>query len=220
MTTSATVARTEVLAAFFKRFEVMESILRIITSHARLRALLTMRGEPEKTVLLDLSSSPAQLMCDEQARDVDVLVTARDEIWHDMLSNRLPAGEALGRRELLLKGSASHLASLIPLFDFGPVLYRDHIEKAHLRGPRLQPGPSDSKELSMDTPTFKGDPVPLVQLSPIEKLLFGMLSGLSYAMGYCVGFLRYRLFKNLDLFDILSAMSRGLGAATPQQKGN
>ena len=68
----------------------------------------------------------------------------------------------------------------------------------------------------MDNKNFAGDPIPLVHLSGFEKVVFGALNGLSYALGYFVGVVRYRVFKKLNLFDVLSAMSRGLAAASPQ----
>ena len=137
---------------------------------------------------------------------------------HDVLSGRMSAGRALGQRELLLRGSASHLARLIPLFDFGPVLYREHLEKPRFNGPSPQSVFMTSKEEFMDNKTFEGDPIPLVSLSNFEKFVFGSLNRVSYALGYLVGFARYRVFTKLNLFDVLSAMSRGLAAAEPQAK--
>lgn len=218
MTAPRAPALTDIVATFFQRLEAMESILRVIVSQARIRALLTLRSDPEKKVLVDLSKFPARVVFDDRARDVDILVAAKGEIWHDILSGHMSAGQALGQRELLLKGSASNLARLIPLFDFGPVLYRDHLEKIGCQGVSQKSSSRESEEQLMDGHTFKGEPIPLVRLSTLERLLFGMLSGLSYGMGYLVGFLRYRLFKKLDLFDVLSAMSRGLAAATPKQE--
>jgi hypothetical protein len=209
---------TQVLASFFKRLEAMEAILRIIVSESRIRALLTFRGDPERKVLLDFSNRPARVVLDDQSRDVDILVTIRGEVMHDILSGRMSAGQALGQRELLLRGSASHLARLIPLFDFGPVLYREHVEKLDVRASSPQSGSQTSEEESMDTKHFKGDPIPLVRLSNFEKVVFGALNGISYALGYFVGIVRYRVFKKLNLFDVLSAMSRGLAAAAKVEK--
>ena len=70
----------------------------------------------------------------------------------------------------------------------------------------------------MESRTFKGDPIPLVPLSGFEKVMFGALNGVSYSLGYLVGLARYRVFKKLNLFDVLSAMSRGLAAAAPHGK--
>lgn len=215
---TGSVSRNEILASFFKRLETIEPMLRIIVSEAKIRALLTFRGDPERKVLLDFAHAPARVVLDDQAKDADINVTIRGEVMHDVLSGRMSAGQALGRRELLLRGSASHLARLIPLFDFGPVLYREYLEKL---GSSLSSPQSDSKmskEKAMESRTFNGDPIPLVSLSGLEKAVLGALNGISYAMGYLVGLLRYRVFEKLNLFDVLSAMSRGLAAATPQER--
>ena len=209
---------TEVLASFFGRLEAMETILRIIVSESRIRALLTFRGDPERKVLLDFSSRPARVVLDDPTRDADISVTIRGELMHDILSGRMSAGQALGQRELLLRGSASHLARLIPLFDLAPVLYREHLEKLDVRAASLQSVSQTSEAELMDTKNFKGDPIPLVRLSGFEKAVFAMLNGISYAAGYLVGLLRYRVFKRLNLFDVLSAMSRGLAAAAKGEK--
>jgi hypothetical protein len=216
MMEAGSVSRNEILASFFKRLETIEAMLRIIVSEAKIRALLTFRGDPERKVLLDFAHAPARVVLEGQARDADIKLTIAGEVMHDVLSGRMSAGQALGQRELLLRGSASHLARLIPLFDFGPVLYREYLEKL---GPSLSSPQSDSKmskERAMESRTFNGDPIPLVYLSGFEKALFGALNGVAYALGYLVGLLRYRVFEKLNLFDVLSAMSRGLAAAAPQ----
>jgi len=75
-----------------------------------------------------------------------------------------------------------------------------------------------SKEVAMNgRPEFKGEAIQLVKLSPLEKILFSAMSGISYALGYVVGTMRYRVFKRLNLFQILSSMSRGLAAAMPKE---
>jgi hypothetical protein len=218
MMETGSVSRNEILASFFKRLETIEAMLRIIVSEAKIRALLTFRGDPERKVLLDFAHAPARIVLDDQARDADLIVTIRGAVMHEILSGRMSAGQALGQRELLLRGSASHLARLIPLFDFGPVLYREHVEKLNssLSSPRSDS--KMSKEEAMETRTFNGDPIPLVSLSGFEKAMFGALNGVSFALGYLVGLVRYRVFKKLNLFDVLSAMSRGLAAAAPQGK--
>ena len=63
---------------------------------------------------------------------------------------------------------------------------------------------------------FKGDPIPLKKLSAFEKAVFGTVNSLAYSIGYFVGILRYRMFKNMSVFDTLSAMSRGLEKAMPK----
>jgi hypothetical protein len=218
MMESGSAGQTEMLASFFKRLEAIDAILRVIVSEAKIRAALTLRGNPERRVLLDFSSGPARVTLDEQAKEADVSIAIRGEVMHEILCGRMSAGRALGERELLLRGSSSNLARLIPLFDFGPVLYREHLEKPVLTGSST---PSDSRkteEKLMERTTFEGKPIPLVSLSSFEKLMFGALNAISYSLGYLVGLLRYRVFEKLNLFDVLSAMSRGLAAASPQAR--
>jgi hypothetical protein len=81
-----------------------------------------------------------------------------------------------------------------------------------------QAGDHRPSEVAMDKIEFKGDPIPLVQLSPFEKVFFAIMNGFSYGLGYLVGFLRYRVFKNMNLFSVLSSMSRGLSAAAPLEE--
>jgi hypothetical protein len=69
----------------------------------------------------------------------------------------------------------------------------------------------------MSDQAFKGDPIPLVEMSGLERFGAKAVNGLAYGLGYAVGLLRYRLFKKLSLFGVLSEMSRGLEAATPPE---
>ena len=56
-----------------------------------------------------------------------------------------------------------------------------------------------------------------------SSLAFGLvavslLSGVRIdLMGYLVGAIRYHVFEKLCIFDVLSAMSKGLEAATPKK---
>jgi hypothetical protein len=195
----------------------METITRVILSHAEISALMTFRGEPQKKVLLDFSQTPARIVVDGEARTGTIQVTVRGEVMHDILLDRMPPGVAMGRREMLLRGCAADLAKFIPLFAFGPVLYREHLTDLGLFGYSRPGAQNPLKEVAMsDTPQFQGNPIPLVRLSPVEKVAFSVMNGLSYAMGYMVGWLRYRVFRNLNLFQVLSSMSRGLSAALPR----
>ncbi len=207
-----------VLASFFKRLEGLENILRVILSDARISALMTFRGDPDKKVLLDFSRFPARIVEDENAREATIQVAVRGDVMHDILLDRIKPGVAVGQREMLLRGSAINLAKFIPLFDFGPLLYREHLTDMGIYGFCRPTGNGSSREVSMNDHQFKGDPIPLVQYSPLEKVMFGMINGLSYVLGYVVGTIRFRLFKNMNLFDVLSAMSQGLEAAAPREK--
>lgn len=209
------IPKTVLTASLYKRLERIEPLCRIILSHAELSALLTFRGEPEQTVLLDYTKYPGRIEINGEAADGRIFVTIRGDVMHDVLTGKITPGTAIARREMLLRGSASHLARFIPMLDFGGLLYREHLADvgygAYARTPQ--------KEAVMNSKTFNGDPIPLVRLNPVEKTLSGFINGAAYAMGYVVGFLRYRVIKKLSLFNILAAMSRGLEAATPVKAG-
>ena len=68
-----------------------------------------------------------------------------------------------------------------------------------------------------DQQEFTAEAIPLVQYSPYEKVVFSAMNTVSYALGYAAGTMRYRMFKKLNLFEILSSMSRGLAAAMPKE---
>jgi len=220
MTGSTAPATTEVLASFFKRLEGLEEIVRIVMSHYRMSALFTFRGEPEKKVLMDFSKSPAQVSIDNGATAGTVYATIVGDIMHEVLLDWKKPGVAVGRRELLLKGPVMAFSKIIPLFDIAPVLYREHLADIGYAGFARQEGKVLSKEEVMSDQVFKGDPIPLVRLSGLESFASKVINGLAYGLGYAVGFLRYRMFKKLSLFGVLSQMSRGLEAATPPEQKN
>lgn len=219
MTDSAVPRTTEILASFFQRLASMEGIIRIIVSQARVRALFSFRGDPQKNVLLDLTASPVRVLLDEEARDGQILMTVDGRIMHEILLDRMKPGLAVGRREMLLRGSAMHFAKFIPLFEFGPVLYKEHLADIGCDGYARPNAPALPKEALMSGQVFKGDPVPLVELSGFEKAFFKVVNGIAYGVGYLVGLLRYRLFEKMSLFEVLAAMSRGLDAASPKALG-
>jgi hypothetical protein len=217
MNSSATPPMPVVLASFFKRLEPLDSIIKASISNASLSALLTFRGDPQKKVLLDLTKSPGRVLVDEQARGGHISVTVRGDVMHDILLTRMTPGVAVGRREMLLRGSAVKLAKFTPLFEIGPALYREHLADIGFRGFSRKPGETPFKEAVMSGQQFTGEPIPLVQLSALERVVFALMRWISYALGYGVGLMRYRVFKRMNLFDVLASMSRGLTAATPKQ---
>lgn len=206
------------VASFFKRLEAIDFITRVITSNARITAQFTFRGEPETKVLIDFTQTPGRVFLDEDDRKGQIAVTINGDIMHEVLMGRKAPGVAVARREMLLRGSPMNFAKFIPMFDFGPTLYKEHLADLGYKGFARHPGESQTKEIVMDNTPFKGDPIPLVKLSPLEKIVFTVMNGFSYAMGYMVGLMRYRLFKNLNLFSVLSFMSRGLAAAAPREE--
>jgi hypothetical protein len=206
------------LASFFQRLEGMEAINRLILSHARISALLTFRGDPLKTVLMDFTQTPARILVDGEQRGGTIQMAARGEIMHDVLLDRMPPGVAMSRREMLLRGSAADLSKFIPLFEFSPMLYREHLTDLGLFGYRRPGAQPPRKEDAMNPKTSpQGVSIPPVRLTTLEKITFFMTNTLSYALGYVMGVMRYRLFRNMNLFQVLSSMSRGLAAASPKE---
>ncbi len=211
---------TSMLVSFFKRLEPLETILRIILSHARISALLTFRDGHEHKVLLDFSSDKAQVVVYPPTRSADIYVTVDAPVMHEVLLGHMNPGVAVSRRAMLLRGSPHHLARFIPLFDFGPVLYREHLcdldsERSDVY---LIPEMSCKKESSMGQNTYNGNPL-APQTYPVhERVLFWCIGKLSYLVGYAMGMLRYRLLRRMSLFDVLLAMSKGLAAAMPMEK--
>ena len=186
-------------------------------SQARMSALFTFRGKKDIRVLLDFSKSPAVVAVDNGARSGDVYVTINGGVMHDIFLEKLKPGVALGRRELLLRGPVKDLSKILPLFSIAPMLYREHLGDIGYDGYARQPGRSLSQEELMNGQVFKGEPIPLVQLSGPEKVGTKIINGLAYGLGYVVGLVRYRLFKKLSLFGVLTAMSNGLTKATPPE---
>lgn len=204
------------LLTFLQRFDDLEAIVRIITSGARLSALLTFRGEPMKRVLMDLSTSPMRIDVDDGDGGLggrgDIWVTIDDERMHEVFLGSLAPGKALGRRQMLLRGSAAYLAKFIPLFDFAPVLYREHL--ADLGWPRqiLTSPERDTMnaEQNETISTRRSSSQP-------ERWAQTALSGVAFGAGYTIGVLRFRVLKELSLFDLLTSLSQGLEAATPAE---
>jgi hypothetical protein len=220
MTVSATPEKTEILSSFFMRLESLEEIVRIVMSHYRMSALFTFRGTPEKKVLMDFTKSPARVSVDNGVTAGTVYATIDGDIMHEVFLDLKKPGVAVGRRELLLKGPVIGFSKIIPLFDIAPVLYREHLADIGYGNFARQPGKALSKEEVMSDKVFKGDPIPLVEMSGLETFGAKLINGLAYGLGYAVGFLRYRLFKKLSLFGVLTSMSKGLESATPPEQKN
>ena len=217
MTPSTTPEATVLVSSFFSRLEPLEEIVRIFMSQARMSALFTFRGTTETKVLLDFSKSPAAVTVDNGAKSGDVYMTINGGVMHDIFLERMKPGVALGRRQMLLRGPVKDLSNILPLFSIAPMLYREHLADIGYNGYARQPGNSLSKEELMTGQAFKGEAIPLVQLSGPEKVGTKLINGLAYGLGYVVGLVRYRLFRKLSLFGVLTAMSKGLEKATPPE---
>jgi len=221
MNGSAMLETNAILASFVKRLAPLEGIVRAVMSHHPMSVLFTFRGMREQKVLLDLTRSPARVALGADAGPGTVSATVDGRIMHEIFLDRVKPGVAVGRRELLLKGSVWAFGKVIPLFDIAPVLYREHLADVGYPGFARLAESDPAEEKVMSNQLLKQEGVPLVKLSGVEKLAAAAVNGLAYAVGYAVGVLRYRLFRKLSLFGVLNAMSRGLTAATPrEQKGS
>jgi hypothetical protein len=205
------------MESFFERLRPLEGLVRIILKDAELSARLTFRGEPPGEVRLDYGTWPAKIETGVGRPSGRIQVTIAQEVMHRVLLGEMHPGEALGRRELLLRGSAADLARFIPLLGFAPLLYREHLADLGLEG-HARPGavvaPYPTEVGLMDTARFRGDPIPLRSLGLGERAIFRMIEEAAFAAGYGVGLLRHRYLGNLSLFDVLGALSRGVEAAS------
>lgn len=211
------VSLAPLLVSFFERLGPLEGLVRIILGGAPLSARLTFRGDPTGEVRLDYASRPARIDTGTGLPPGRIQVAIDAGVMHRVLLGEMHPGEALGRRELLLRGSASDLGRFIPLLGFAPLLYREHLADLGLDGFR-RPGPGAQAPATQEGPMasgrFQGDPIPLRTLSAGERAVFKAIEEAAYAAGYGVGMLRHRVLRNLSLFEVLTAMSRGVEAAT------
>ena len=209
--------RPVVLASFFERLETIGAVLGAALSNARVSAEMVFRGPSEQKVHLDVSGSRVRVLVDDNAHKGHTSLAVDSDVMHEVLLGRLHGAIAVGRRQMLLRGSISDLAHLIPLFDISPALYREHLADLGVDGLGRRTGPTVTKELIMQSEA-REESVLERPLSGVERILFAGLNHSAYLLGYLMGAIRYRLFENLSLFDLLAAMSRGLDAATPREK--
>lgn len=205
------------IASFFKRLITIDAIIRVILQRANLSAAFTFRGDPQKKILFDFSKPEASVEVDETTHTAQIHMTIDAEIMHDILLGKIKPGLALGQRRMLLRGSAMNLAKFIPLFDFSPAIYREHLADTGYHGYIRKKGSAPLMEAVMSGKIFKGDPIPLTDYTLTEKIMIKLINRFAYLMGYLVGVIRHRVFEKLCIFDVLSAMSKGLEAATPKK---
>lgn len=217
MTESSFPALPAIIASFFKRLISMEAIIRVILKQSNLSAAFTFRGANQKKVLFDFSKPEASVKIDEPIQNAHIYVIIDAGVMHDILLDKMKPGLALSQRRMLLRGSAINLARFIPLFDFSPVLYREHLADSGYNGYIRKNGAAPLKEAMMSVDIFKGEPIPLTDYSTTEKIIRKLINRIAFVIGYLLGLTRYRLFEKLSIFDALSAMSKGLEAATPKK---
>ncbi len=212
-----TIPHSIVLASFFQRLGAFEGILRMVLSGARISTEMVFRGDPEKKVLLDFASSPARVLIDDSTHTGHIKLAIRSEVMHEIMLGRMVGGEAFAQRELLIRGKATDLARFVPLFDFAPMLYREHLADLGYEGFRRSTGWTPIQEIVMNGKIYKGDPIVLQKLSRLETMMFKRINKAAYALGYMMGVMRHRFLKNMNLFDALESMSHGLDAASPKE---
>ncbi|MBW2527773.1 MAG: hypothetical protein JRI23_26570 [Deltaproteobacteria bacterium] len=208
----------EWLTSFFERLAPLEPILRIILRDAPLSAELSFRGPTDRKVMLDFSRKPARISVDESTDPGRIRVAVQSEVMHEILLGRLSPGEALGRRQLLLRGAASDLASFVPLFDFAPLLYRDHLADENVRGFERGGRTSFDREEAMKVDQFGARPGGLEHSGRAERAVVRMIERAAYAAGFGVGVLRHRYLQSLSMFEVMAAMARGVDAASPPER--
>jgi hypothetical protein len=213
---SGSVPSPATLASFFHRLATIDRIARVIVSDAQLSARLTFRGRPDRSVRLEFTSGPLRVVDDDSPllkADVDVAMDAG--VAHEVFLGRLAPGEAFGRRQMLLRGSAAQLARLIPLFDFAPALYREHLADIGWEGFVRRSGWAPLRENNMATSPSYTHTALGPERSAGVQVACRAVESLAYGLGFAVGLVRHRVVPDLDLFDVIAAASRGITDASP-----
>ncbi len=216
--THTELATAELLTSFFQRLTEFEGVTRAMLSGAELSAELIFRGQPERRVLLDFTAHPARVLVDDRTRPGQIVMAADAEVMHQILTGQLAAGIAFARRQVLLRGPAGRMARFLPLLGVAPLLYREHLADLGVDGFARPTGWAPLKESLMTKNSPEDQPIRITERSRLEELVYQRLNGAAYAMGYAMGKARRRLLKNLSLFDMMSAMSRGLDAASGKDR--
>ena len=204
------------LVGFFQRLSTIDSVMREIVSHVQISMVMIFRDERERRIALELRKRPMRVWVDDPLKEGQIEVRIRAEVMDEILRGHLHAAVAIGRRELLLRGSPSLFAKVIPLFDFAPMLYREHLAELEKQPKPVEGNNTDREESQMSEQTVSEE-VPLaMKRSFFGRMLGGFVGALAYVIGYVLGFMRFRVFKSLSIFDALSGMSKGLEAATPK----
>lgn len=218
---SGRVPGPETLASFFHRLATIDRIARVIVSDAELSGRLTFRGKPSRSVRLEFTSAPLRVVDDDGAlHKADVEMAMDAAVAHEVLLGRLAPGEAFGRRQMLLRGSAAQLARLIPLFDFAPALYREHLADIGWEGFERRSGWAPLREINMATSPSYAHPALVPERAPAVQIACRAMESVAYGLGFAIGVMRHRIMPDLDLFDVLAAASRGISDALPTNRSN
>lgn len=211
MTTLQNPSPGDILTSFLLRLADVESIVRIVLQQAKIHIMITIRGEKDQTVVMDFTHKPARFIRENPAQVSHVVAAVDETSLHNILMGHQQAGLALGRRRLLLRGSSSHLSKLIPLFDFAPLLYKEHLRMLKING---NISTMTIQEIAMKV---KDGSATLEDYEKCTHPLCFLFNWLAYGIGYILGFIRYRLFDKLNIFELLQSMANGIDAATPEK---
>jgi hypothetical protein len=191
------VNKTSLIVDFFERLQGMDPIIRAVAPTQTVQVLFTLRGDDAtRTIRLDLTKNPFGVIVDGQDRMAEVMVTMSSEVMHAILTRKMTAGEAYGQRELLLRGSIADLVRVLPLIDFAPEMYIDHMEFRMER--------------------FK-DSETRLESRRRDRVLQTIIESAAWGTGFAVGRFRRRFPRGPTVLEILMAMSDGLQTANNEQ---
>lgn len=190
----------ESASSFFERLDSMSPWVRLLLGQGPLSVALDIRAEPVCRILIDATSDRVRITKMTTATPTALRVAADASVWVDVLSGRVAPGEAYGRRELLLRGSASDLARLIPLLELAPPLFRDHLSA---RIPSSQEAPvmtTNRRSVAslLDKPR-----------SALGRLASTGLHRAAFWTGYSLGRLRRGGLDRAALMELLTSAAQG-----------
>ncbi|MBT3220703.1 MAG: hypothetical protein HN348_16575 [Proteobacteria bacterium] len=192
--------KTSLIVDFFEHLQGMDPIIRAVAPTQTVQVLFTLRGDGvARTIRLDLTKNPFDVIVDGQDRMAEVMVIMSSEVMHAILTRKMTAGEAYGQRELLLRGSIADLVRVLPLIDFAPEMYIDHMQFRENKMARFK-----DSETSLESRRR-------------DRVLETIVESAAWGMGFAVGRFRRRFPRGPTVLEILMAMSDGLQSANNEQ---
>jgi hypothetical protein len=173
------------IVGFFKRIENLDNLMQRVTKGG-MQAVIEFR-ETNKRVLVDLSSSPIQVIEGKQGIEGSVSMAATANDMHDALIGKLGLVDGINQRRLLTKGGMCHLVTFFPVLGLVPVLYAEHLRSTN--GARKKSG-------------------------WFGRMWAGIF-GFFFRMAAFIGGLFMRRHKPQELIDAFNSMSRGAGRFSP-----
>jgi len=113
------------IVGFFAKIENLDNLMQRVTKGG-IQAVLEFR-ETNKRVLVDLSSSPIQVVEGKQGIEGTVSMAATANDMHDVMIGKLGLADGINQRRLLTKGGMCHLVTFFPVLGLVPVLYAEHL---------------------------------------------------------------------------------------------